>query len=136
MSLPANAIEITRLLELVRRQLADASVPGLSWDGSFEHSYSAALTLATVVVRAHDERIHGQDHHRLTFERFGQLAAGRWAQTADYLQHCRRRRNTSAYVVAGTISNAESAELLKAATQLRDEVIAWLRRERPGLHPA
>lgn len=79
MSIPANAIETKRLFAVAARELKDASVSGLSEDGSFEHAYVAALTLATIVVRAQGERIHGQDHHRLTFERLGQLAEGRWA---------------------------------------------------------
>src|SRR5438128_4761822 len=67
------------------RQLADADVTGLSADGSFEHAYAAALTAATIVIRAHDERIHGTDHHRLTFDRLAELAGARWGRCLPLL---------------------------------------------------
>lgn len=70
---------------VVERELADAAVDGLSADGSFEHAYIASLTIATIVVRASGERVHGPDHHRVTFERLGAIADGRWAEIADYL---------------------------------------------------
>src|SRR6266508_832377 len=123
MSIPANAIEIKRLLGVARRELADAAVAGLSADGSFEHGYAAALTIATTVVRAHGERIHGADHHRLTFVRFGEVANARWADVADYLQHCRRRRNSSVYDIAGSVSAKEAAELVAQTRRLFADVV-------------
>ena len=107
MSVPASGMETKRSSPSSNASSATPRSVG-SEDGRFEHAYVAALTLATVIVRAHDERIHAPDHHRLTFERFGQLVGGRWANLADYLQHCRRRRNTSMYDIAGTISAAEA----------------------------
>ena len=67
MSIEASPIEIQRLTGVARRELADAQIAGISPDGSFEHSYVAALTAATIFIRAHAERIHGVDHHRLTY---------------------------------------------------------------------
>jgi hypothetical protein len=135
MSIPANVIEIKRLIGVAERELKDASVPGLSADGSFEHAYTAALTAATILVRAHDERIHGTDHHRLTFVRLGELVGARWASTANYLQFCRRRRNTSMYDLAGSVSSAEASELRSQARQLLTEVATWIRSERSSLLP-
>jgi hypothetical protein len=132
-SVPSNVIEIGRLLAVVERELADAGMSGLSDDGSFEHSYNASLTIATIVVRAHAERIKGMDHHRLTFVRLGELSTGRWAGIADYLQHCRVRRNTAVYDVSGSVSKTEARELFKEATRFLTEVIAWLRRDHPEL---
>ena len=133
MSIPPNKIEVKRLLDLARRQLADGGVKGLTPDGSFEHSYSAALTVATLVVRASGERIHGTDHHRLTFERFGQLNGGRWANVADYLQHARRRRNTAAYDFAGSVSVKEAAELGDQTSGLLKDVEKWLAKDHSDL---
>ncbi len=84
MSVEASVTEIQRLTGVARRELADAAIGGLSADGSFEHAYVAALTAATILIRAHAERIHGVEHHRLTFVRLGELAGGRWASAADY----------------------------------------------------
>ena len=41
MSVEPSAIEIRRLTGVARRELADAAIPGLSPDGSFEHAYVA-----------------------------------------------------------------------------------------------
>jgi len=133
LSIPPNATEIRRLSDVARRELKDANVAGLSPDGRFEHAYAAALTTATILIRAHGERIQGPDHHRLTFVRFAELAEERWAAAADYLQHCRVRRNRSAYDQVGTVSDAEARELCKQSAQLLDEVLRWLRKERPTL---
>jgi hypothetical protein len=135
MSIPASTVEIGRLMGVARRELADAAVNGLSPDGCFEHAYVAALNAATVLIRAHSERIHGAEHHRLTFTRLGELVGGRWANTADYLQHCRVRRNTSMYDLAGSVSAAEARELRRQAEQLLTQVGNWLRSDRPALLP-
>jgi len=132
-SLPANAIEARRLVAVARRELGDAGMKGLSSDGAFEHGYNAALTVATLIVRVSGERIHGQDHHRLTFERLGQLAQGRWSGLANYLQHCRTRRNTVVYDIAGSISEAEATEVRKEAEALLNDVLAWIHKDHPEL---
>ena len=135
MSIPPSVIEIRRLMGVARRELADAAVEGLSPDGSFEHAYVATLTAATILIRAHGERIHGVEHHRLTFLRLGELVGGRWAKVAGYLQHCRVRRNTSMYDLAGSVSAAEAQDLRLQAEQLLAQVGNWLRSDRPTLVP-
>jgi len=133
MSIEPSALEIQRLTGVARRELADAAIGGLSPDGSFEHAYVAALMSATILIRVHGERIHGAEHHRLSFVRLGELAGGRWASAANYLQHCRVRRNRSMYDLAGSISSTEARELRVQAERLLAEVINWSRTERPGL---
>jgi hypothetical protein len=133
LSIEPSGIEIQRLTGVARRELADAATAGLSPDGSFEHAYVAALTAATIFVRANGERIHGADHHRLTFVRLVELGGRRWANAADYFQHCRVRRNRSMYDVAGSVSAAEARDLCFQAERLLEEVHDWLRAERPEL---
>jgi len=132
-SIEPSAIEIRRLTAVARRELGDAAIRGLSADGSFEHAYVAALTAATMLIRGHGERIHGPEHHRLTFVRLGELADGRWASAANYFQHCRVRRNRSMYDLAGGVSAAEASELRVQAERLLAEVHDWLRAKRPEL---
>jgi hypothetical protein len=133
LTIEPSAIEIQRLTGVARRELADAAIGGLSPDGSFEHAYVAALTAATILIRAHGERIQGAEHHRLTFVRLAELASGRWASVADYFQHCRVRRNRSMYDLAGSVSSTEARELRVQAERLLAEVTAWIRTERPTL---
>ena len=135
MSIQPTALEIRRLTEVARRELADAAIVGLSSDGSFEHAYVAALTAATILIRGLGERIHGAEHHRLTFVRLGELAGNRWASAANYFQHCRVRRNRSMYDLAGGVSATEARELRVQAERLLAEVHDWLRAERSDLFP-
>jgi hypothetical protein len=134
-SIEPTALEIRRLIGVARRELADAAISGLSPDGSFEHAYVAALTSATILIRAHGERIHGSEHHRLSFVRLGELVGGRWADAANYFQHCRVQRNRSMYDLAGGISATEARELRGQAERLLAEVRDWLRTERRELFP-
>lgn len=124
--LRADRSEIQRLLGVADRELADAGVAGLSPDGSFEHAYAAALALATVVIRAGSQRVHGPDHHRKTLELLASLAEARWADLADYLQHCRTRRNRAVYDAAGVASEAEAVELREQVTGFAEGVKGWL----------
>lgn len=87
------------------------------------------------MVRAHGERIRALDHHRLTFDTLGRLAGERWSDTAAYFQACRRRRNVAVYERAGVVSQAEAEELHLQVKRLRDEIVAWLRLEKPELAP-
>ncbi|OLC56559.1 MAG: hypothetical protein AUH85_06050 [Chloroflexi bacterium 13_1_40CM_4_68_4] len=105
MSEPApDRAELGSLRALARQELADSFVEGLSADGSFAFAYGAALTTATMVLRSLGERVHGPDHHRVTFARLARVAGGRWMESADYFQHCRRRRNAAMYEQPGAVS--------------------------------
>lgn len=130
---PPTPSEIHRLLGVAERELRDAAVEGLSSDGSFEHAYTGALALATAVIRAEGRRIHGPDHHRLTFVALAEIAGGRWQRLAGYLQHCRSRRNRAVYDVTGATSDAEAGELRSEAAHFKSELEDWLATEHPDL---
>ncbi len=130
---PPSPSEIHRLLGVAERELRDAAVDGLSSDGSFQHAYTAALALATAAIRAEGLRIHGADHHRLTFDALGEIASGRWQRLASYLQHCRNRRNRAVYDMTGATSDAEAGELRNEAAHFKSELEDWLAREHPDL---
>lgn len=130
-----NRIELTRLFALAERELRDAEVPGISVDGSFEHAYAAALSLATAAVRAEGKRIHGPDHHRQTFDELGLVAGQRWGEVAEYFQRSRKRRNVTAYGQVGTVSATEAADLRKSVAQFAAELRAWLTESHPDVAP-
>jgi hypothetical protein len=52
---------------------------------------------------------------------------------ADYLDACRAKRNTAEYDAVGQVSSAEATELVAFATELRVDVLAWLRQTHPQL---
>jgi hypothetical protein len=122
------------LLALAERQLADAAATGLSPDGRFAAAYSAAITLATAVVRASAYRVAGAPgHHRLTIELLPVFLGDGQRRGATYLDACRRKRNVAQYDRADTISLAESRALRAATRELQDEVLAWLTEVHPEL---
>lgn len=125
--------EIRRILAVAERELGDAAVVGLSPDGSFEHAYSAALATATVVLRSEGLRVHGQDHHRMTFDELSRIAGGRWKDQAGYFQHCRVRRNRVIYDQTGAASEAEATDLRGEAKKFLAETKAWLAEAHPDL---
>lgn len=130
---PTTRTEIQRLLAIAERELGDAAVSGLSADGRFEHSYSAALATASAIIRSEGQRVHGQEHHRKTFEELRGIAEGRWRELADYLQHSRVRRNRLLYGAPGVASEAEAEELRLEAKRFLGGAREWLGHAHPGL---
>jgi hypothetical protein len=59
--------EIGSLIEIVKRDLNDASVSLISPDRRFATAYNAALQLATIVLHCHGYRTRGGGHHATTF---------------------------------------------------------------------
>lgn len=62
-----NRDEIQSLLEIVRRDLEDAAVPGLSLDRRFLIAYEGVLNLATIPLYCAGYETYGKGHHWLTF---------------------------------------------------------------------
>ena len=126
--------ETADLLALTERHLADAGALGLSPDGRFAAAYSAAITLATAVVRASSYRVaSAPGHHRLTIELLPILLGDQQRRGATYLDACRRKRNIAHYDRADTVTPAEGQALRAAAGELRGEVFAWLTEVHPEL---
>lgn len=58
-----NAQEITSLFEVVKRDLADASLPELSPDRRFATAYNAVLQAAKAIMYCQGYRTKGSGHH-------------------------------------------------------------------------
>ena len=129
-----SAAETGELLTLAERQLADASAAGLSPDGRFAAAYSAAITLAGVIVRASGYRVaSAAGHHRLTIELLPVFLGEQQRRGAIYLDACRRKRNVAEYERAEALTAAEAQALRATAQELREEVLAWLAEEHQEL---
>ena len=83
---------------LVRRDLADASLAGLSADRRFATAYNAALLTANMAIACAGYRVTAKTgHHKISFESI-KLALGAGSQQyADYFETCRRKRNLIDY---------------------------------------
>jgi hypothetical protein len=53
----STAPELLELLQVVDRELSDASIPALSSDGKFGHAYNAGLCLCRIALRAAGYRV-------------------------------------------------------------------------------
>lgn len=127
--------EVADLLSVVDRDLDDASKTSISADWRFGIAYNAALKLCTILLHASGWRPERNLQHYRTIQALPLvLGAGRKAD-ADYLETCRKKRNTVEYDVAGAATDRDADELLAFAHALRADALSWLAASRPELAP-
>jgi hypothetical protein len=126
--------QIADLLAIVDRDLED-SERDLSPDWQFGIAYNAALKLCTVLLYASGYRPEKNLAHYRTLSALPLILGDARKDDADYLDACRAKRNTAEYDAAGTVSQSEADELRAFATELRLDVIAWLKSHHPTLAP-
>jgi hypothetical protein len=125
--------EVAELLQVVDRDLADASFPQISADRRYVTTYNAALALATLVLHASGYRAVGLGHHWTTIRLLPEIMGPQAQARADYLDNCRNRRNTADYDRAGVILEIEARELLSEVAAFRADVLEWLQATHPSL---
>ena len=123
--------EITNLLRLIRRDLKDARVKGLSLDRKFATVYNAILQAATVFLYCKRYKPKGAGHHFTVFQAMKEILGKDYYDLADYFDACRAKRNITDYDYAGTISKAEVHEIIREAEKFLDIVLDWLKRHYP-----
>jgi hypothetical protein len=123
---PTSSREISNLLAIVDRDLEDAA-SSISADWQFGIAYNAALKLCTILLRAEGYRsAHGLQHFRTIMAMPLILGESRKVD-ANYLDSCRKKRNTVEYDYVGGASREDARELLEFTNELRQEVREWLR---------
>jgi len=118
--------EIANLLAIVDRDLADAS-GGISPDWRFGIAYNAALKLCTILLYAEGYRAARMLQHYRTIQAMPLILGPEHRLDADYLDACRRKRNTVEYDYVGGVTDYEALELAAYALELRDKVLNWLK---------
>jgi len=125
--------EIKDLLGIVERSLADSKVEAVSTDLRFIAAFSAALTLATTVLRASGHRTATQaGHHAKTIESL-ELTVKASPKVIQRFKTFNNKRNKSSYDVAGAVSDQELEAMVKLAIELKDSTVAWLQKFHPEL---
>ncbi len=125
--------EIFNLLAIVERDMEDAK-GSISPDWRFGIAYNAALKLCTVLMRSEGYRAaHGLQHYRTIVALPLILGVDRKSD-ADYLDSCRIKRNKVEYDYVGGASEDDAEELLTFVKELRDDVLAWLKKHHPELY--
>jgi hypothetical protein len=130
----SSAEEISALLAIVERDLANAKVKGLADDWRLTIAYNAALQAATAALAAAGFRVAREQHHYRTIQSLA-FTVGWPASKVDRFDRFRKKRNIGAYETAGVVSEQEAREMQELAVGLRDDVVAWLRKQHSKLIP-
>ena len=129
-----NASEIADLLAVVDREIADASVSGLSMDGRYMHAYDAALNLCAIALKASGFTVpKGAGHHKRTIESLPLILGTRFQATSDEIELASRLRGQAMYDRAEVVREEDATNLLATSTHLRSDILGWLRRTYPSL---
>lgn len=130
-----SAQEVNSLIELVERDLIDATREEISKDWRFNIAYNAGLQLATLVLYAAGYRAgRGERKHYRVIQALSLVMGPEFSTMRDYLDNCRRKRNISEYDAVGTISEKEAEDLLQTVRELKADVENWLRKNHPEIY--
>ncbi|MBT3393608.1 MAG: hypothetical protein HN411_00665 [Waddliaceae bacterium] len=122
-----SADEIMKMFKMVKRDIGDASLKGLSTDRRFTTAYEAALTLATVILRISGYRTGPMSgHHKNTFAILPELVGSDLEDYSNYFEACRMKRNMSEYTSSGEISKSEADEILHEVQMFETLVKNWI----------
>jgi hypothetical protein len=134
----ATVAEVRNLLGVVDRELADASVGGLSEDGRFTHAYDAALLLCKLALHASGFEVQKRapGHHALWINSLEFTLGEDHKSTLIHLSKSSKLRHTTLYNQAGFVQKEDADDLLQAARKLRVDVLNWLRSQHPSLVPS
>ncbi len=126
--------ELDNMRALIARDLADASLAGLSADRRFATAYNAALQAANMAIACAGYRIMSKvGHHRVSLEST-KLVLGKPADKyADYFETCRRKRNTIDYTFSNVATDTEAKEILVQAAEFYSQVEYWITKNHPAL---
>lgn len=122
-----SAETVSQHLRIAERNIADASLGGISPDGRFDHAYDAVRCLCELALHACGYSVpKGQRQHERIIESIVFTIGGDWAEEAGFLDQCRRQRNKSMYDRSDVVRPQEADELLKVAQALLVAVRRWL----------
>jgi uncharacterized protein (UPF0332 family) len=124
--------EISDLLSMADRDLAQCRTPHLSPDWQLNIAYNAALQAATAALAAVGYRAaRGAHHYRVIQSLAHTIQAD--PSLIIQLDKFRKKRNIIEYEQAGAVSEQEAKEIFALAKKLRDKVEKWLRSNHPEL---
>lgn len=129
----ATAGELKSLFEVVKRDMADAQVRGLSEDRRFTIAYNAALQAGRAFLAAEGYRTAGQGHHATVFQALRRLLENAHHHVLDYLDDCRSKRNLAEYLGTEVASKQEVSELVREAEAFTELLRGMIRKRHPHL---
>ena len=125
--------EIENLISIVDRDIADAQEEGISADWRFGIAYNAALKLCTILLYASGYRAERALQHFRTIQAMPLILGNERKEDAQYLDSCRIKRNVVEYDYVGGATEDDANELIGFATDLKEDVMIWLKSNYPQL---
>ena len=126
--------ELDNMRALIARDLADASLAGLSADRRFATAYNAALQAANMAIACAGYRIMSKvGHHRVSLESTKLVLGKLPHKYADYFKTCRRKRNTIDYTFSNVATETEAKEIVVQAGEFYNQVEDWITKNHPTL---
>jgi hypothetical protein len=127
-----SAAEVRDLRAVVKRDLADSAVEGLSADGKLNAAFNAALQAATAALAVAGYRA-ARDPHQYRVIQSLRETIGADSALVKTLDAFRKKRNITEYERVGLVSDADAEAMRKLAIRLRDEINVWLRKHHAQL---
>lgn len=125
--------EIQELLQIVDRDLRDATGGNVSADWRFGIAYNAALKCCTILLHASGYRAEAAQAHFRTLNALPVILGEEWKNEEKYLNMCRTKRNTVEYDMIGAATEENVKELLAFTEKLKAGVLNWLQKNHPEL---
>jgi hypothetical protein len=128
-----DAKEISRLFDVVERDLRVGNDGHTDPDWRFVAAYNAALQCCAIALYASGyQATKGGGAHHYTIESL-KLTIQDDGTSIDELQAFKSKRGGAVYEMTGIASETEITQLCTLAMNLRDRVRAWLRHNHPQL---
>jgi hypothetical protein len=130
-----DAAEVGRMLEAVRRNIADAQAPNISHETRFDAAYKAVMQLGLVALMANGFRpdMNKPGHHVTAVQSLAK-SIGLDGERVTVLDALRRKRNLADYT-GQDVDHASVDACIEEAKKLLRDVEAWLGQHRPNLAP-
>lgn len=129
-----SAQVVQSLLAIAEREIADASLEGISVDGRFDHAYDAIRSLCEAALHASGYAVpKGGRKHERVIESLKFTVDGPWTDEVDLFDRARRLRHQSIYERIGVVRQRDADDLLETARRLLEATREWLQDAHPGL---
>lgn len=129
-----SAGTIASLLAIADREIADASLEGMSPDGRFDHAYDAIRAMCEAALHAAGYVVpKGGRKHERVIQSLPFTVDGDWTAEVDFFDRARRLRHQTIYERTGVVQPQDADDLLATAGRLVIAVREWLRDRHPDL---
>ncbi len=115
----ASKKEINELEGIVKRNIKDSQIKGLSLDRQFTLAYLAALQLITLSILKSGYRVNSKSHHLSAFKIAKLIFKKEAHNLLIYFEKCRKKRNLIEYKFSNVVKESEVKKIFKNLEKLK-----------------